>query len=335
MNKQVLIILQLCYLALFARLMYLWVEGILDRKSAIEGVKILLVLVFGTTIAAYITSKTGQQLEQYKGLICDRQGKNVWMCGGWPIFWDGYAQILASLRTPLLSFMSLPALCAPVIANLYMARKIAEAKKLEGWEVVRIMGGSFIVYFALTHAPMLLGSFEALAKIFKGADDAFAEGKGVMIQWVSTINQYLEILPQLSWTEFPVFLALGLGLVALTLSLGSTLVYLYQLSLLAMLPIHFFEGLMQDKARLMLGFRKIWAVALIGLWTGPIWTVFSKLPKLSPPVVVGGTLAYSDADYWSLVGLCFAAFILLIVYYGGLFFLCISKLVGGVVSGGQ
>jgi hypothetical protein len=329
MNKEVMLILQMCYLGLFARLLYLWADGIVNRQSAVEGAKILLVLMLGTTVAAYVTTSTGKQLEEYKGLICDKRALNVWMCGGWPIFWDGYAKILSNLRSPLLSFMSLPALAAPLIANLYMARKIAEARHLESWELFRILGASFIVYFVLTHSPWLLQSSEAVMRVMEGNADTAAEGQASMVQWVKSINQYIEIWSQLGYSEKPYAAAIPLFLLAAMISIGSTMVYLYQLSLVAMMPKHFFDGLIQDKASLMLGFRKLFAVAAIGLWNGPIWLAFSVLPKLAPPELIGGTLAYSDSAYYSIVGAAWAGCFIFFGYYVGIFVLGVKGIVSG------
>ncbi len=332
MNKDIFLLFQLCYLALFMRLMYLWLDGFYDRRSFIDGVKIILVLILGTSVAAFATSRIGRDIEQIQGIICDRKAANLWMCGGWPIFGDFYGEFLGSIRSGLLSFMSLPALTAPLIANLYVARKIAEVKKLEGWELVRILGASFIIYFSLTNSAHLLSAFDALMKIIGGSADRAAEGQRMMAQWVSTINQYLEVMPQISLYNKPWSLGIALGLFAILVSLGSTMLYVYQLYLVAMVPMHFFNGLLADKTSIMPGIRKLAAIAGLGALNGPLWLFFSKMPKLTSPQLIGGTLAYSDADYYALVGIVALAIVVFFVYYLALFFMCI-RIIGGLFSG--
>jgi hypothetical protein len=325
MNKDIAIIFNLCYLALFARLMYLWLDGFYDRKSFIDGVKILLVLVVGTGVAAFVTSRTGKNMEEIKGLICDKLVTNVWSCGGWPIFSDVYAKFLASLRSPLLSFMALPAMVAPLLANVYVARKIAEIKKLDAWELVRILGASFFLYYLLTNAPHVLSVFDAITGKFTSVRDTAAIGQKNMAQWGSTIQKYVEVFGQISFMQFPKALAFVVFLFAIIVSFFSTGLYLFQLLLLSMVPMHFFNGFLQEKATIMPGIRKLFTVAGMGALNGPLWLFFSVLPDLTPPQMIGGSLAYPEGDYWMLVGVIFLACIVFSFYYLGLFLVCLKS----------
>lgn len=332
MEKEVFFLSQLAYLVISVNCSYYVIRGLWDKSAWTKAIGIVGTLAAGTAlaymVAQYTAAQTGGLIPS--GFGCARIADHYYSCGGWPLIGDFVGNMVSGLAVWFRAATGIPTVAAPLLANLYILKKISEDISLTSLDIMKAFFTGFVVYFTLTHTTAILGWYDGVLEKITGFASADA-GRGNLRSWIETLTIYMKYATSgHGFMSFPYLLLAVTFLFGLVINIGGIVIFTTQFVMLSFLPIHVFRGLLFHRSHFSDVLTSLGAVAVLGVIDTILWAFLGALPSIDPPPLVGRHYVFSNEQYYQTVALVLLGFVIGIIYYGFILF-NIKRVLAGMV----